>query len=228
MNNSLSVILPMLNEEEAIVPVITQLKNKLHEHQIDYQLIVVDDGSTDTSYDLAHKLLDQRMVILRHDRPKGIGACYREALKYVCKENVTWMPTDGEFTSDELVKVFLAIGPEIVPVAVPMNAQETRAFYRRALSKLFLLIVTKLFHLDIGYTNAMAIYPTGFIKQQKIISSGFTVPLELLILAQRSGYKLKSVLVKLNFRQGGKAKALRVKSIVNVLSQTWRLFRAYR
>ena len=69
----ITIIIPAYNEEEGIADVITQLK-ELDEH---YEILVIDDGSTDNTYKLAS---DTAVKVIRHPYNKGYGAALKTGI----------------------------------------------------------------------------------------------------------------------------------------------------
>lgn len=64
-----SLVVPAFNEEEAIGPVIEEYYPFVDE------LIVVDDGSSDQTYDIAYRYADEKVLVIRHEKNKGkVGA----------------------------------------------------------------------------------------------------------------------------------------------------------
>ena len=79
----LSVVIPAYNEEQRIGRTISSVRSTFVSGGIKYELIVVDDGSTDTTAQIAStagKALD-RFLLLRHERNMGKGAAVRSGVK---------------------------------------------------------------------------------------------------------------------------------------------------
>ena len=54
--NDISVIVPFLNEEESLGELCTWIDRVAREHQLTYEIVLVDDGSTDRSWSIVEKL----------------------------------------------------------------------------------------------------------------------------------------------------------------------------
>jgi len=92
------IIIPCLNESENIVKVITSVK--------EYgEIIVVDDGSTDNSFDLSK---NQGVVVLKHFLNRGQGAALETGMKYALKHGadlVIHFDSDNQHKAEEIPKL---------------------------------------------------------------------------------------------------------------------------
>lgn len=75
----LSVIMPVYNREAFVREAIDSVLNQSFE---DYELIIVDDGSTDNTINIINSYTDPRIVLIRHKTNKGISAARNTGLKY--------------------------------------------------------------------------------------------------------------------------------------------------
>ncbi|MGA9349055.1 MAG: glycosyltransferase family 2 protein [Anaerolineae bacterium] len=74
----LSIVIPLYNEEENVEPLYNQLKTVLERTGREYEIIIVDDGSTDGSFDVLKKLHegDERLKVIRFRRNFGQTAAF--------------------------------------------------------------------------------------------------------------------------------------------------------
>jgi len=96
---TISFIIPAYNEAETIGKVITLLK----ENFAGSEIIVVDDGSTDSTSAVARSAgLSQ---VLRHDRNRGYGAALKTGFLHAKGEFVVMVDADGQYPVEEIRKV---------------------------------------------------------------------------------------------------------------------------
>jgi len=89
-----SIIIPVYNEEKTILKIINkilQLKN------INKELIIVNDGSTDNTKKLLRKFSNERIRIINHSKNSGKGAAIRTAQKHVTGTHVIIQDADLEY-----------------------------------------------------------------------------------------------------------------------------------
>ncbi len=94
----LAIVVPVYNEAATVVPLIERLRSI----QIDKEIIVVDDASTDGTTAALAGLNYPDVKILRHDINRGKGAAIRTAISAVTADAVVIQDADLEYTPEEL------------------------------------------------------------------------------------------------------------------------------
>src|SRR5437867_4351855 len=94
----LSVVIPVYNEEESVEPLIRETKSVLETLAKKYELILVDDGSTDGTYPLLLQLHESepRIKVVRFKRNFGQTAAIAAGLAYAQGEVIVAMDGDGQ------------------------------------------------------------------------------------------------------------------------------------
>ncbi|MCH6575487.1 MAG: glycosyltransferase [Bacteroidetes bacterium] len=92
--NQLSIIIPVFNEENSILKVINNLKEIMNKSNLNFEIIAVDDGSTDKSYDLLNTISD--IKVYQHNSNIGYGQALKTGIKYSKFENI--VITDCSYT----------------------------------------------------------------------------------------------------------------------------------
>lgn len=218
---SIGVVIPFLNEEEALSKVVTSLVSELDSSNISYKILLVNDGSCDDSPKIADKLAggSERIFVIHKDSPGNIGSAYKDGIKFFDTDLICWLPSDGEVPSKTVVDCYIASCESHKPsISYPTNTFEARSYFRGFLSKLFQLICRLIFSLPIRYFNGVAVYQRERIEELTLISNGFTINLELAI---KYAIHHKTDFVEVPFvlekRIGGQEKALTFKNIFNVI-----------
>lgn len=94
-----SVVIPAYNEELAIEHDITLIRTTLDAAGYDWELIVVDDGSTDRTAEIAESL---GAVVLRHAQNKGTGGARTTGVRYARGEIVIMTDADGTYPNQDM------------------------------------------------------------------------------------------------------------------------------
>jgi glycosyltransferase involved in cell wall biosynthesis len=102
---SLSVFFPIYNEAEALPGVVSSALVVLNKLTLEeYELIIVDDGSTDGSSNIADQiaLINDRVRVVHHKRNLGYGAALRTGFKEARFDWIAYTDGDGQFDFDEI------------------------------------------------------------------------------------------------------------------------------
>jgi glycosyltransferase involved in cell wall biosynthesis len=97
---SLSVVVPVYNEEDNLLPLHRQLTEVLEQLKIDYEIVVIDDGSTDGSFAVLTRLLqeDRHLRVIRFRRNYGQTAAMAAGLSHARGEIIVTL--DGDLQND--------------------------------------------------------------------------------------------------------------------------------
>lgn len=106
--DELSVVVIAFNEEPCIAPVVTELVSALDASRIGYEVVLVDDGSSDGTLAAMRALAadSPRLRVVALDRNRGIGAALRAGFDAARGTHVTWLPADGQIPPQVVIDLF--------------------------------------------------------------------------------------------------------------------------
>jgi glycosyltransferase involved in cell wall biosynthesis len=107
----ISVIVPLLNEEESLPELTTWIERVMNDHQFSYEVIMVDDGSTDRSWEVIESLhkKNNRFKGIRFQRNYGKSAALNEGFKTSQGNVVITMDADLQDDPDEIPALYQMI-----------------------------------------------------------------------------------------------------------------------
>jgi glycosyltransferase involved in cell wall biosynthesis len=100
----ISVIIPVYNEENSIKDVIERIPNHLK-----YEIILVDDGSTDKSVLKIKEIENDNIIILQHQKNLGYGAALITGFKNATGNIIVTLDSDGQHKPEEIEKMMKPI-----------------------------------------------------------------------------------------------------------------------
>ena len=108
INSSLSVILPAYNEAQVIASTISTVHSVLDGWKVNFEIIVVNDGSTDRTGAIVAALAarDPRIRLVTHAVNQGYGAALVSGFAVATKELTFFMDADGQFDIHDLRTFF--------------------------------------------------------------------------------------------------------------------------
>ena len=89
-----SIVIPAYNEEQAVGPVVAELRDVLDSHGIEAEIIVVDDGSADKT---AQAAAAAGARVLRHRSNRGYGAALKSGIAAASHDSVVITDADGTY-----------------------------------------------------------------------------------------------------------------------------------
>jgi len=104
----ISVVVPLFNEEESLPELVRWIKRVMHAHEFSYELILVDDGSTDRSWEVIQQLGadDHAVKGISFNRNYGKSAALNEGFRRCSGEVVITMDADLQDSPDEIPALY--------------------------------------------------------------------------------------------------------------------------
>lgn len=102
----LSVFFPFWNEEKNIAKVISSAILVAEKIAKKWEILIIDDGSTDKTYDIGQKLAkkNNNIRVISHHPNRGYGAALKEGFKNAKYDIVVFTDGDGQFDFSEVTK----------------------------------------------------------------------------------------------------------------------------
>ena len=223
MKFPISIIIPIFNEEKRLEKGIDRILACCQQQGWDFEIIIVEDGSTDRSVNIVEKycLKDNRIRLLSLDRRYGKGRSLLHAIKLCKNENIGYLDIDlsadpSEFTRlmQFINKYDMVIGSRIIREGLkPIQ----RPFVRSCLSKVYTICFSCLFNLKICDTQC------GFklFKRDSVLPiistiqvNGFAFDTEFLVKSFLHGLSIKEVPINWHHENNSKLKIR--KAILNM------------
>jgi glycosyltransferase involved in cell wall biosynthesis len=224
VNRSLSVVVPALNEADNLEATVDAVRRALSDTVRDFEIIVVDDGSTDATGQIADRIAAAHtdVRVLHNALNRGFGASFARGLDMAHKDAAMFVPGDNGWPYRSLRQLFAELGTADVVSAYTTNP-EIRPLARRMMSRCYTALLNVLFGRRVQYYNGLAIYPLDFLRKAPFTTRGFGFMAETLLNALAAGLTHREIGVPICDRAAGDSKALRFRNVVSVASTIGRL-----
>ncbi len=203
---SISVIFPAYNQAICIEQVIMNAIDVVAEITDDYEIIVVDDASTDDMRKIVTTLsLNNSCVkVLFHDKSVGQGQSLRDGFKMAQKDILVYADPDLYFNLDDIKKAVRAMNFAGADIISAYRLNRTReGVFRQFIFFVYNLMVRLLFHLPIRDIN----FSFKLLKKQvldaiTLNAKGAFMDTELLVKSHKKGFAIHQIGVDCFYRPG--------------------------
>jgi glycosyltransferase involved in cell wall biosynthesis len=211
----ISVIIPMFNEEENVTETIVRVKRLLEEAGDPYEIIPVNDGSTDHTLDVLDKVAsaDPHIRVVSYWKNGGRGKALRYGFKAASGRYIATIDADLSYDPAYILKMAQVLDEEsdidIVLVSPYMEGGGTegvprdRLFVSRMGNKVLQLALPEKIH---TLTCIVRCYRNEVINSLDLESDGKEIHLEILSKILAMGYHIREIPAVLTSRKKGKSK----------------------
>jgi dolichol-phosphate mannosyltransferase len=215
---SLSIIIPAYNESENIIDTLENVTRALEPLPVRHEILVIDDGSTDTTAALVTSNLSRfpAVRLLVNERNMGFGWSYRRGVDAASLDHIVMVHGDNAWGHETLREFFSHVGQADVIVGYTRDMWGTRTKTRTLISKAYTLAVNLITRRHLKYYNGLQIHTAPVLKSLRIQSSGYGFQSEVLVKSLRRTRTVIEVPMDLIEREKGESKAFRLKNVVDV------------
>ncbi len=202
-NTKVSIVIPAYNEEHGISHVLDDIENSLDESGISYEIIVVDDGSTDSTVELVKTKKDVKLV--SHQLNRGYGAALKTGIKNSQGDLILITDADGTYPVKNISKLLGFIDQYDMVVGARTGKNIRSPLFRNTGRVLLTALANYLTGIKIPDLNS------GFRVFKKDVAlrffnlfpSGFSFTTTITLACLTNDYSIKYVPINYYKRKGG-------------------------
>ena len=215
INKDISVIIPMYNEEENIKGTVNEIKKVLNSETLNWEIIIVDDGSTDSTLSISQEILkeEKKVKVKIHSRNYGRGKAIRTGFDAAQGNIIVTIDADLSYDPKYILDIYNCFKsePEVHVVLpspyMPGGGTKKISFLRLLISKLGNKILSFALPKKIyTITSIFRGYKSEVINGLELESNDKEIHLEILSKVLAIGYQIKEIPVVLRNRKKGKSK----------------------
>ena len=221
--------MPMFNEEENIEHALACAIDALEAHAGgDYEVIVVNDASTDRSLDLVRRAAaaTPRIRMISHERNQKLGASLRTGFAAATKELVLYMDADLPFDPNEIGRAVRALRVTRADMIAGYRIDRTMEGLRRAIySYLYNGLIGILFgwpHRDINFS--FKLMRREVLEAIDLRAEGSLIDAELVVKAKNLGFVIQQLGLDYFPRTRGESHLAGVDVILKILRELVKLY----
>ncbi|MEH2483562.1 dolichol-phosphate mannosyltransferase [Nitrobacteraceae bacterium AZCC 2146] len=214
---SISIVIPALNEETVVEGVVRDISKQIAASFTDYEIILINDGSTDKTGDIMERLATELPNVRAIHNPGniGLGSSYQRGLAEARCDYLMMLCGDGGMPAASLPPIFAAVGSADIVLPFITNLKQIKSPVRYFTSRTYTNLLNILFGQKIKYYNGLPVHRVDLLRQLRINSSGFGFQGEILTKLLRSGCSMTEVGVA-GAEMTKNSSAVRLKGLINI------------
>lgn len=222
----ISVIVPVFNEEFTIGDVVQGIRNALDAMGLSYEVLVVDDGSSDNSVNVA---LSSQAKVLMLKKHMGKGYALRAGFSKARGNIIITIDSDGSHDPYDIPKILEPILKNEADLIIGSRFLNNKNIFVNGLNK----AGAKILNFTIRILTGRAIsdsqsgyraFKSSIAKTISLKSVGYEIESEMLIKAIKKGFRAKEVPIKFEQRTYGRSKLDPIKDGLKILIASFAAF----
>ncbi len=200
-NPYLTVIIPVYNEGQIIDSLLAEIKQALNDYQPGFELLVVNDGSTDNTGDI---LARAGVRVINHPYNMGNGAAIKSGIRNAGGEVIVLMDGDGQHNPQDIVRLLQHIPRYDMVIGSRTTGDYQGPFHRRLANKVYNLLASYITqHRIVDLTSGFRAIKRNIAKKfVYLLPNTFSYPTTITLAMIKAGYSLKYLPVATNKRVG--------------------------
>jgi len=201
-----SIVIPFFNEEKTVEPLLQRLDETFTFYQAPYEIIAIDDNSSDGTLGLLHKLKTKYPVTILHkpsNRPRGKAFSLLEGFQKVRTSVIVMIDGDLQYPPEAIPQMLAQI--DRADVIVANRIQKDTSVFRRFSGFISQKIFAELFHgVRVDAQSGLKVIRREVIQRITLNPTRWTFDIELLVKAKQSGYVVDSLPITMEQRRFNK------------------------
>ena len=210
IKEKISIIIPAHNEGNHIVASIKEIMRTFNEFGCDYEIVVIDDGSTDETYEKIKELAaDFTNICAKRNRANfGKGRALKKAFRYTAGDYIVFLDADLDLHPEQAQTLFDVLRDKNADVVIGSKrhpeSKINYPFQRKFISNGYYYLIRLLFGLPVRDTQTgIKLFKREVLEKvfPRVLIKRYAFDLELLVNAHHLGYKIEEAPVRLDFQR---------------------------
>ncbi len=221
---SISVIVSAMNERGNLEPTVNSIVAAVAPRFASYEIIIVDDGSTDDTPAISSRLAatNSQIRVHRNETNLGLGRSYKIGIGLATYEYTSWVAGNNIISQQALEAIYDRVGERDMVISYVLR--DVRGLQRRLMSTAFTQLMNLLFAARMKYYTGPCVYKSTVAKRLPIRARGSLSVAELLVRLLRARQTYIEVGIQPKPRSSGSTKTFRLRNLIDVFGSVLSLF----
>jgi dolichol-phosphate mannosyltransferase len=223
---SISIIIPVYNEELNVENTFDNLLKAIKFVKLfNYEIIFINDGSTDNSLKIIKRIekKSKKILLINNLKNLGLSLSIFKSISSAKKKFIWWLPSDNNLDYKEISKIISNYSN--LDFILTKHIMK-RPFFREVISRGYTALVNAIFFLNIPYFNCLFFIKREILKKIKVRSKSQFWMAELTIKLLRASRNYEIRTLKLTERKSGTSKIFNFKQFLLTIKDllTFRIY----
>lgn len=212
-----SIVVPAWNEEGNITPLVKRIDTTMRAYKMAYEVILVDDRSTDKTVIEAQALTAHyRLVVVKKQGKQGKAQSLLEGFAKAKYPLIAMIDADLQYPP-EAIGPMAAMVEQSADIIVAKRTNHKTSLLRQTASKGFQMLFGRILHgLDCDVQSGLKVFRKEILERVTVNPSPWTFDLEFLIKARSAGYTIADYTITFAERFAGKTKVQFVRQVIEI------------
>ncbi|GAC1386477.1 MAG: hypothetical protein NVS1B7_4720 [Candidatus Saccharimonadales bacterium] len=219
--NSISIVVPTLNEQGNIAMLIDRITAIFKSTNIKYEIIFIDDHSSDgTTKTIEQYTTTDPVFCYKKIGPRGKAFSLLEGFEYARYENICMIDADLQYPPEAIIQMYNIMESTMSDVVLTERKHAHTSFIRRLSSKIFnLLFIRLLFGFKYDSQSGLKLFKKRVIETINLTPTPWSFDLEFIVRSLQNNFKIINYKIDFAERFAGEAK-------VKIIKVTYELAKA--
>jgi len=210
-SQGLNIVVPCFNEQDNLESTIKRIKDWCKLNNLEFQIIIVNNNSTDKTEEVAQRLVDENLLLV-NEKKKGKGFAVKKGMMNSKYNNVLIIDADLSTDIDHLKVDWLNAYNSLIIGSRPLGIEIGTPFIRRAYGKVLNYLIRIIFPINIKDTQCgFKFLSTNKLNEviNEIEFGGFIYDLDLIMVCRKLKFKIIETPVSYNFDENSSVSLIR-------------------
>jgi len=214
-DSAVSIVVPTLNEEDNIEPLIKRIDTSMKRARLDYSVIVIDDHSVDKTEEKVKRMRRMNFPVMFQKKRGKRGKAFSLIQGFNTADNdvVCMIDADLQYPPEAIPQMVRTIENHDVDVVLTHRIERQTSPLRRLVSKTYNIVFARwLFGIDYDTQSGLKVFRRNVMKDMKLKPSPWSFDLEFITKCLQRKKRIVSQAIQFADREHGEAKVSVIKS----------------
>jgi glycosyltransferase involved in cell wall biosynthesis len=219
--SAVSVVVPCYNERAGIGPLLDELDAKLQGSGVQFQYVVVDDGSTDGSGEIPAR---DKLLVVRHEVNRGYGAALKTGIRSAAHDWILIIDADGTYPVDRIPELVKEAELCDMAVGARIGQNVSHSIVRRAAKWPIHRLADYLVDRRIPDLNSgLRMFKKDLaMRYIRLLPDGFSFTSTITLAMMADGWRVRYTTIDY-FKREGRSKVKPIKDAINYFTLVMRM-----